>query len=190
MDLSNLESRQLKFNITSVPLIEFVKSIEEKYILDFKTADIVFHSNCNGEWIDKIDSPVPLTVPIDIKQLDRVFANLLSNALSYTPKGGKIELNFNLSQDNKNLMVEVADTGTGIPEEDQTHIFERFYKVAKARQASHKSNGLGLAIAKEIVEYHGGQIWVKSQLGIGSSFFFTLPVQINEDIRRGETVGR
>jgi two-component system sensor histidine kinase VicK len=109
--------------------------------------------------------------------LNRVFANIFSNAIAHTSDGGEINTYFSLTEDNRYLLIEISDTGTGISDDDADHIFERFYKVEKARHSSQKGNGLGLSIVKEIVEYHGGKIWFKSQSGKGSSFYFTLPVQ-------------
>ena len=175
VELSQLESRQLMLNLTPIPLKAFVKKIIEKYSLDMKTGNIMFQTDYPPEW--KSDSPCldNLLVVVDMAQLGRVFANLLSNALSHTPREGRVALSFELINNKKALLIIVSDTGTGIPEEDLPHIFERFYKAAKIQQ-THKSYGLGLAIASEIVACHGGQIWVESEVGKGSRFFFTLPV--------------
>lgn len=182
MELSQLESRQLKLNFNPISIKLLIKSTAEKYSLDMKASKVKFQTNYPPGYIEETNWAEHLMLSLDIEQLDRVFTNLLSNALSHTSEGGSIDLNFDLTEDKKKLLIEVSDTGIGIPEEDLPHIFERFYKVSKARQISHKSSGLGLAIAKEIVEYHGGQIWVESEISKGTHFSFTLPIQDTNDL--------
>jgi two-component system sensor histidine kinase BaeS len=100
--------------------------------------------------------------------------NLLNNALSHTPKGGAITVR--ARQRDNQVEVSVADTGEGIPSEDLPYIFERFYRVDKSRSRATGGSGLGLTIARRLVEVHGGRIEVQSELGKGSCFTFTLPV--------------
>lgn len=176
MELSQLEARQLKLDFVELPLEQFVEIIEEKYTFDFHSSPIGFRINKSGEVLDEAGGINDICLKVDMKLLDRVFGNLLGNALAHTPIGGSIEISFALSQKKKRLIIEVSDTGSGIPREDLPHVFERFYRAGKSRNDSHKNSGLGLAITKEIVEYHGGHIWVVSELGTGTSFFFTLPI--------------
>ncbi|MTI82064.1 MAG: hypothetical protein FH758_14570 [Firmicutes bacterium] len=175
MELSKLESRQLKLNCCPVSLKWLIENVTEKYSLDFKSSNIIFETNYPYGWKDESDWDEQL-LKVDMEQLDRVFTNLFSNALKHTPTGGQINLNFYLTEDGEKILIEVADTGTGISAEELPFIFERFYMVSKVRQNSSKNSGLGLAIAKEIVQYHGGDIWVESEIGKGCSFFFTLPI--------------
>ncbi len=105
-------------------------------------------------------------------QIEQVMVNLIHNALKFTSRGGKITLS--VRADGNYILVSIADTGEGISAEDLPRIFERFYKVDKARSGS--GTGLGLAIARHIVEAHGGKIWVESIEGRGSTFTFSLPV--------------
>ena len=120
-----------------------------------------------------VDAPpsMPL-VDADPERMAQVLGNLLSNALRYTPAGGAITL---AAEARAGVQIHVRDTGTGIPPEGVPHIFERFYRVDPSRQQD-GSSGLGLAIAKSIVEAHGGSIAVESTLGHGSTFTITLPV--------------
>lgn len=109
----------------------------------------------------------------DAKEIGRVLSNLVGNALRYTPEGGRIELGATVHADA--VRVEVQDTGQGIKAEDLPHVFERFYRGEKSRSRATGGAGLGLAIAKGIVEAHGGSMGVESLPGNGTRFFFTLP---------------
>ena len=105
-------------------------------------------------------------------RVEQVLVNLIHNAIKFTSAGGEIHVSARVEDDK--ILVSVADTGIGIPAEDLPRIFERFYKVDKARTGG--GTGLGLAIAKHIIEAHGGKIWTESVEGKGSTFNFTLPV--------------
>ena len=113
-------------------------------------------------------------VSADVQRLHQVFVNLLDNALKYTPVGSSIGVS--AAPDNGFLKVCVADNGPGIAAEHLPRIFERFYRVDKARSRELGGTGLGLAIVKHIVQAHGGKVWVESELEKGSRFYFTLPV--------------
>lgn len=110
----------------------------------------------------------------DASLLQEVLGNLLDNAVQYTPAGGKIDVV--AARQEAFCVVTVADTGIGIPQADQERIFERFYRVDASRSREPASTGLGLAIAKHIVEAHGGRIGVESAVGQGSRFHFSIPV--------------
>ena len=112
-------------------------------------------------------------VYMDTQRIGRVLNNLVGNALRHTPSGGKVLVH--ASPDVSGCLVEVIDTGEGIPLEDLPHVFERFYRSEKSRNRLTGGAGLGLAIASGIVEAHGGQIGVESTLGQGTRFWFTLP---------------
>jgi signal transduction histidine kinase len=113
-------------------------------------------------------------VNIDVHRISQVLHNLLENAVTHTGKGGVVTVAA-VQQDNQ-VEVSVTDTGEGIPAEDLDKIFERFYRVDKSRTRATGGSGLGLTIAKRLVEAHGGDIKVQSELGKGSRFIFTLPV--------------
>ncbi len=108
-------------------------------------------------------------VNADAVQVERVITNLLDNAIKYTGNGGKVRIV--LSNREREILLQIMDTGTGIPEDCLSHIFNEFYRVSR----DSKGSGLGLFIAKRIVEEHGGKIWVESENGKGSTFSFTLP---------------
>ncbi len=113
-------------------------------------------------------------IEVDGRRIEQVVANLLDNALNHTPSGGTVTIA--VSPDKDDILVSVSDTGEGIPAEHLAYVFERFYKVDNARSRKTGGAGLGLAIAKQMVELHGGIIWVESEVGKGSKFSFTLPV--------------
>ena len=108
--------------------------------------------------------------------MEGLFANLLLNAVKYTPRGGKIILRVEEYRLSPFVNVSVTDTGIGIPEEDVPHIFEDFYRAQNAEDYAKDGTGLGLSIVKQIIEIYGGTIDVESKVGRGSSFMFTLPI--------------
>jgi signal transduction histidine kinase len=117
-----------------------------------------------------VESSQPLMVNGDRSRLQRVVANLLDNAVKYSPRGGTVTLSVKL--DAGNARVEISDTGIGIDENDIPHIFERFYRGDKSRSTA--GSGLGLSLALAIIRAHGGDITVKSS-SHGSTFAFFLP---------------
>ena len=113
------------------------------------------------------------SVRADAERIGLVLGNLLSNASKFTPPGGRIQVLVQPHDDK--VMVAVQDTGCGIPREEWEHIFEPFYQVGDSLRRKHGGMGLGLSIARELVLLHGGTIWVESEVGRGSTFYFTLP---------------
>lgn len=122
--------------------------------------------------VTKLLSDLPL-IEADRERIRQVMVNILHNAIKYTPAGGKIEVSTRLA--GQTVITQVSDTGIGISPDDLPHIFERFFKADKSRSSG--GSGLGLAIAKHTVQIHGGSVWVKSELGKGSTFGFNLPLQ-------------
>lgn len=114
-----------------------------------------------------------LTIPGDEGLLSEVWVNLLHNAVKFTPEGGMIRVV--LKTDETDVCCQISDTGIGIAPEDKIHIFERFFKVDKSRDRALGGNGLGLPLAKKIVELHGGHITLQSEIGKGTAFTITLP---------------
>ena len=121
----------------------------------------------------------PLTAYVDRDKMKQVFLNLIQNAYMYTTRGGKI--NISLLQQEDVLLIEIADNGIGIPAEDLERVFERFYRVDKARSREYGGTGLGLPIAREIVNAHGGTISLQSELNKGTTVTITLPLPAKED---------
>jgi PAS domain S-box-containing protein len=120
----------------------------------------------------EVDLPSSLPhVAVDADRVGQVVSNLVSNAIKFTSEEGTVRVS--ARQRDQQIVVSVADSGPGIPQEDLSKIFDRFWRAPGTKQ---KGSGLGLSIAKGIVEAHGGAIWAESELGKGSSFFFTLPL--------------
>jgi signal transduction histidine kinase len=132
---------------------------------------------CEPQWAGKrleMDATLDeASITADEDLLSQVWINLIHNSIKYTPEGGCVRVDLHRRADR--LEVSIADTGIGIALEDQPHIFERFYKADKSRRASEGGNGLGLSIAKKVVEMHGGSIAVQSQPGAGATFVVKLP---------------
>jgi len=114
-----------------------------------------------------------VTIELDPDYMERVMINLLSNAIKFTPPDGTITIT--ASANEKTLSVSVQDTGMGISKEDLSHLFEQFFRADNPINRKHKGTGLGLSLTKNIVESHGGTIDVKSELGHGSCFTFSMP---------------
>ena len=111
----------------------------------------------------------------DERKVKQILLNLLSNAVKFTPEGGRVGLTATTAEDV--VTIAVSDTGIGIAPEDQAAIFEEFRQVGREDARKQEGTGLGLTLAKKFVELHGGRIWVRSQVGLGSTFSFTLPVR-------------
>jgi len=122
----------------------------------------------------QIEDGLP-SLPVDAKRFHQVVINLIENAVRYSPPGGVVTVKAEL--DGPGIAVKISDSGNGIPEAELPYIWDRFYKVDKARTRSDTGSGLGLAIVRRIVEMHGGKVAVKSTLDQGSTFSFWLPVE-------------
>ncbi len=164
--LSSLESKEIKINIGKVDIGDLLRAVvltQKKNIDQNKHA---VHVN--------IAEGLP-RVPADQGRLEQVFLNLLDNAVKFTPPGGRIDLIVRMEEDF--VRVDVRDTGIGIPLEHLTRVFERFYRVDKARSSDFGGTGLGLAIVKHIVNAHKGKVEVQSQTGVGTTFCVFLPMK-------------
>ena len=115
----------------------------------------------------------PIWVEIDTDKMTQVIDNILNNTIKYSPDGGKIKVGMKTTD--AQLIISISDEGLGIPKKDLPRIFDRFYRVDKARSRAQGGTGLGLAIAKEIIKQHKGFIWAKSEYGKGSTFTIVLP---------------
>lgn len=165
LELSRIESGQVPFRFAEVDLAQLVEGSVERMRPSAERRELTL------TFTKPVDLP-PVTA--DAPRIEQVVANLLFNAVKFTPAGGRIEVTLGLTRDRRELLVCVRDTGIGIPAEHLPRIFERFFKGDRAR--SSQGVGLGLAIAKHTVQAHGGRIWVESKEHKGSAFSFTLPV--------------
>jgi signal transduction histidine kinase len=138
-------------------------------------ADCDSLASAKGQTIVLQLPPTALTVSADRAQITIILNNLLTNAIKFTPDGGRISVQ--AEPRNDQVRVSVIDSGIGVPKVERDRIFERFYQVEPHLTRRHGGMGLGLSIAKELVELHGGRIWVESVEGKGSRFTFTLPLE-------------
>jgi len=121
----------------------------------------------NGDDIEPIEG--------DRDKIKHVLSNLIGNAIKFTPEGGRVWIC--ASKGDGEVLVEVGDTGSGIAPDNHELIFREFAQVDSTPSRQHHGTGLGLAIARRLIELHSGRIWVESELGKGSRFFFTIPVE-------------
>ncbi len=164
LELSHLESGNLRLECETI-------SIED--VAEFSFQSIAPAAKEKGVQIKlQLKQPLP-AVWADQSRLHEILRNLLENAIEHTPPGGRVC--FNVSSSPHSVVFEVIDTGDGIPDEDQPHIWERFYKVDKSRNRS-RGSGLGLAITRQLVELHGGHIELDSEIGSGSAFRVVIPL--------------
>lgn len=169
-------------------LLELARAEAEKSVLEKQSVSIkdvidniassMYHEIEKKQLSIKVEisNDVP-HVEVNKDALTRILLNLMDNAIKYTRDKGSIGVNVQIVEEE--LLVEVWDTGVGIPQDDLPRVFERFYRVDKARTRNLGGTGLGLSIAKHLVEAHDGKIGVKSKLGSGSTFWFTLPLSMN-----------
>jgi NtrC-family two-component system sensor histidine kinase KinB len=164
LDMSRLESGKYELKRERINLRSLVEEALKPLRLQFREKGIRLETEIPA------DTP---EVPGDQRQLSWVVANLVSNALRYTPTDGTVTIHSDLLDDS--IRVSVKDSGRGIPPDAVEVIFDKFVQIKQSTDATPGSVGLGLAIAKEVVEAHGGKIWVESSVGRGSTFFFTIP---------------
>ncbi|ASV67788.1 cell wall metabolism sensor histidine kinase WalK [Cytobacillus sp. FSL W7-1323] len=169
LQLSKMDSSDYQLNKEWVDFTQFYNRIIDRFEFT-KQQNVTFERR------------VPTTadfVEIDTDKLTQVLDNIISNAMKYSPEGGKIT--FSIEEQEGYLIISVADEGMGIPKENVSKIFNRFYRVDKARTRKLGGTGLGLAIAKEMVEAHGGEIWAESIEGKGTTISFSLPYIRSEE---------
>jgi two-component system, OmpR family, phosphate regulon sensor histidine kinase PhoR len=165
--LSAIESKEVKMNIVAEPLNRIIHTVLalHKKIIEDKGHQLM------------VDIPSDLPkVLVDRQRMEQVFLNLLDNAVKFTPAGGKIAVKARLEK--PYVCLEVRDNGVGIPAEHLSRVFERFYRVDRARSREAGGTGLGLAIVRQIVSAHQGKIEVESSTDVGSTFRIFLPCQI------------
>jgi len=167
LQLTRLDNQQMKWNMEELDFVDLVKGSVEKMQIEANNKRHKLECFTIGD--------IP-PVSGDYDRLEQVVLNILSNAIKYTPDGGNITVY--IGRMYNEVYAKVADTGIGIPQEDISRIFERFYRVDKARSREMGGTGLGLAIAKEIVEAHSGSIFIKSELGKGTEVTVRLPVSL------------
>ncbi len=165
LQLSRLDSKQAIINKESTDVEEMLEEVADRFSFQMEQRSIA---------VDIHVEPQVRDIVLDRDRIDQVLDNLISNAIKYTPEGGHIRIRAARTEAQL-LEISVQDNGIGIPKKDLTRIFERFYRVDKARSRSMGGTGLGLSIAREIVKAHGGTIVLESEFGQGTKVTFTLP---------------
>jgi two-component system phosphate regulon sensor histidine kinase PhoR len=162
LELSHIESGRFSLELAPAAACDLLHSASRRMHLQAERAGLSLRVECPD------DLP---KVRIDSQRMEQVLVNLIHNGVKFTRAGGEVVLS--AEADNSFVRFAVRDTGAGIPADEVTRIFERFYRVDKSRTGS--GTGLGLSIAKHIVEAHAGKIWAESIEGRGSTFYFTIP---------------
>ncbi|HNW39408.1 MAG TPA: GAF domain-containing sensor histidine kinase [Candidatus Omnitrophota bacterium] len=163
LDISRIESGKVEIKKEALSLRAISDKIADLFSEQLKTKNISFNADLPEDCQE---------ISADRSQIERVFINLVGNALKFTPQNGKIEIH--AKRINQNIQIDVKDSGFGIPEDAQESIFEEFFRVDNTINQGVKGTGLGLSLVKQIIQAHQGKIWVKSKLGEGSTFSFTL----------------
>jgi signal transduction histidine kinase len=164
IDVSKIESNQLSVKIQKVDIVPLINHLIESFQINNEhNHDLVIKSNIKD---------VKIVLEIDRVRLEQILRNLLSNAVKFTEKG---KITVDCIREQNRYTFSVKDTGIGMNPEDQKIIFERFRKLENSRQQLYRGTGIGLFLSKQLVELFGGKIWVESEVGKGTTFYFTVP---------------
>lgn len=172
LHLSRMDAQNQQVQLELINLNEMLN-----YVLD--RFDMMITSKNQNYKINREFTRRTIWVDIDADKMMQVLDNILNNALKYSPMGG--EITCRLLETHNTVVMSFSDQGLGIPKKDLGKVFERFYRVDKARSRAMGGSGLGLAISKEVVRSHGGSIWVESEEGKGSTFYISLPYEPYEE---------
>jgi signal transduction histidine kinase len=165
---SKLDLQKLELELESIPVKAFMADLMEEFLFELQERDIKFTYN------DALEQD--FQIRIDRKRINQVLRNIIGNAIKYGTDTG-IEIAVRLYIEESHACIDVSDNGPGIPEDKLSHIFDRFYRIDVARTKDLMSTGLGLAIAKELVEAHNGSISVVSKENTGSTFTIKIPIE-------------
>ncbi|MCL5038454.1 MAG: ATP-binding protein [Firmicutes bacterium] len=170
LDLAKIEAGKMEFYPEKVDIIGQISDVEKRMALLAQKRGLTLTTKL---------PPGPIWARVDRIKIEQILTNLIGNAIKFTPAGGFIEIE--LQAVPEGMTIQVRDTGIGIRPEDQELIFEKFRQVDGSATRAHRGTGLGLALAKHLVEMHGGRIWVESRPGAGSTFNFFLPYEDEKD---------
>lgn len=176
LNLSRMDAGKDTFELEYVNINELFSHVLNRFDMMLQSADKPVKPFVIKRDFTKRD----LWVEVDADKMIQVLDNIMNNAIKYSPSGGTITCR--LMETHNNIVISIADEGLGVPKKDIPHVFDRFFRVDKARARSMGGTGLGLAISKEVVQKHGGKIWLESIENKGSTFFISLPyVPYEED---------
>ena len=166
LDIARIESGRVEMKAIAQPIRPMVDNIADLLAPQLTSKSLALKIN--------IPADVP-TIEFDASQVERVFINLISNAIKFTPANGTITINVLPNLEKQAALIEVADTGIGMKKDDLSKVFDEFFRVDNEINMNVKGTGLGLALVKNIVEAHNGRVWVTSDVGVGTTFHFNLP---------------
>ncbi|MGY3725187.1 PAS/PAC sensor signal transduction histidine kinase [Granulicatella balaenopterae] len=175
LNLSRMDQQRLTLDKEFVNMNKLMNHIIDRFEVVLQSEEYRYKNYRILRDITKRD----LWVEIDQDKMTQVFDNIINNAIKYSPDGGRIIVR--LMDTHSDLIVSISDEGLGIARKDIPHLFDRFYRVDKARSREMGGSGLGLAIAKEVTQLHGGKIWVTSSEDKGSTFYVSLPYVVFEE---------
>lgn len=169
LDLSKLEASKVALELISCPIEKPIVEACESLAAWAGSKHITIEQN--------IQSGIP-EIKLDFGKIMQIFNNLIGNSVKFTPKEGKITVSAAISEQGRDVLISVSDNGIGIAKEDIGKVFNKFQQVGERSATDISGTGLGLSIVKELVELHGGKIWVESEKGEGAKFIFTLPITV------------
>jgi two-component system, sensor histidine kinase ChiS len=177
LDLSKLEAGSMELAASRQNMVSFLKSLFFSFesLAAGKNIELVFESEADH-----------IPVSFDPDKMEKVFYNLVSNALKFTPENGRITVSIGIEQDHE-VVIRVIDTGIGIPKDRIEHVFDRFYQVDASSTRDYEGTGIGLALTRELVLLHKGEITASSEEGIGSVFAISLPLDTNGSAKEEDT---
>lgn len=171
LDISRIERGKFKLNYSLVNLSDLLRDSSDFFKRSAQEKDITLKYSLPKKEVNLF---------LDLVRINQVLNNLISNAIKFTEEGGEVKVELKVLE--TRVRVEVSDTGIGIAKQDLPKLFNKFVQIHKEPGQERKGVGLGLSIAKELVERHGGEIWAESKLGVGSRFYFTLPRLYTTDV--------
>ena len=176
LSLSRMDSGSVKLDLELVNINGLVNYILDRFDMMLKKDKIDTRDIKTKNYTIKRDfTKRDLWVELYTDKFIQVVDNIMNNAIKYSPDGGVITCR--LLETHNNVILSISDQGLGIPKKDLGHVFDRFFRVDKARSRAQGGTGLGLAISKEVIELHHGRIWVDSVEGKGSTFYISLPYE-------------
>ncbi len=168
LDVTKMEEDRLDLNL---------REVDPEKLIDGALDSLKIMAELNRKEIGKKISPGLPQVVADEQILSRIITNLVMNAFKYSSDGSKVEVGARLDESNNKVVISVSDNGYGIPKEHKDRIFNKFVQLKDKQDKSRRGYGLGLTFCKMAVEAQGGKIWVESELGKGSTFYFTVPIK-------------
>jgi signal transduction histidine kinase len=174
IDVSRLQSGRLVLRLDELDLVALVRQVAERLQITTKAHTLNLSAAPDSIWLRG-----------DRNRLEQVLLNLLGNAIKYTPQGGPIDIAVTQAEDGQSTQVRIHDGGIGIPQEQQARLFARFSRASNASAYGITGTGLGLFLCRELIERHGGRIWLESEEGKGSTFTFLLPLTPSDEAMPG-----